>query len=121
MKDNREFYTPTMEYHNHLHCYCSIEPPCSPCTYGGALEFYQKYHFSSIENIYDSDWDQKIRFEEILKRLKIIFEDYLDPENTIIVYKEHDGVILPDDRYLKIPEYNGIIIYDKSKLDMRFF
>lgn len=112
-------YQPTMELWWSLNCYCSIDPPCPPADEGGALEFFKKYHFSVIANIYNPFWRRKTKLKEIYKRIKIILPDGYDNENLMIVYRHHKKVILPDNRYILMP-YRGVIVYDKSKIELKF-
>lgn len=114
-----DFYQPTMELWNSLKCYCSIDPPCPPADQGGALEFFKKYHFSVIANMYRPLWRRKVKLEEIYKKVKIILSDEFDEENLIIVYRKHKKIFLPNGKYISMP-YRGVFVYDKSKIEIGF-
>lgn len=115
----KEPYICCMEMHNQFSCYCSIEHPCPPAGEGGAKEFFEKYHFAIIHNMFDPEWEEKIQLEEIYKKLILIYEFKPDEKNLQIVYKEHDRVYLPDKKFIFIPS-GGIFIYDKTKIDIKF-
>lgn len=110
-------YTCCMEQHNQFYCYCSIDPPCSSVDTGGAKEFFEKYHYTLIYNMFDPEWEDKIKLEEIYKKLILIYE--LDPknENLIIVYNE-EKIYIPG-YYVIIPK-GGIFVYDQTKIKVTY-
>jgi len=116
---HREPYICCMEMHNKFECYCSIEPPCPPAGEGGAKEFYDKYHFSILHNMIDPEWDDKIKLEEIQKKLILIYGFTPDDEDVMIVYKNHKKVYLPNKKYVSI-QPGTVFIYDSSKIKIKY-
>lgn len=114
----KEEQTHIMEQHNELLCYCSIDKNYPPCTYGGAKMFYQNYHYSVMANVYDEDWTDDVRKEEVIKRVKIILEDECN-DDTVIVYKKHKRIFLENGKFIAIP-YQGVFVYDKSEINVKF-
>lgn len=116
--NNKKEQMHIMEQHNQLFCYCSIDKNYPPCTFGGAKLFFKNYHYSVMANMYDPSWDEKVKVEEVLKRVKLILEEQCD-DNTIVVYKKHKKIFLPGERFVRIPR-NGIFVYDKTKVNVKF-
>lgn len=116
---HREPYVCCMEMCNQFSCYCSIDPPCPPAGEGGAKEFFEKYHFSVIHNMFDPEWEEKIQLEEIYKKLILIYEFDPQNENVQIVYKNHKRVYLPNKKYVPI-QPGTVFIYDSSKIKIKY-
>lgn len=106
-----------MEQHNQFYCWCSIDPPCLSVDEGGAKEFFEKYHYALIYNMFDPEWDDNIKLEEIYKKLILIYD--FDPQDSgsglIIVYKE-DKVYISG-YCVSIPK-GGIFVYDQTKVEV---
>lgn len=103
-------YTCCMELCNTLGCYCSIEHPCNPAPYGGAQEFFNKYHFTIIH---------RIKIEELSNKCKKIYTFDLDDENIITIHSTNKRIYLPDKRFILLPA-DGVFVYDKSKIHIEF-
>lgn len=106
-----------MEQHNKFQCHCSIEPPCQPAGDGGALEFFNKYHYALIWNMFDPEWDHKTKLEEIFKKLSLIYKFTSEDKDIIIVHNE-EKIYIPG-YYVLIPP-GAIFVYDRTKVDVIF-
>lgn len=108
-------YQCCMEQHNQFYCYCSIDPPCSAADEGGAKEFFEKYHYALLYDMFDLEWDDKIKLEEIFKKLIFIYDFDKTDENIMIVFKE--GTINIPGYRISIPP-GGVFVCDKTKIEI---
>lgn len=106
-----------MEMHNKFNCYVSIDPKGPSCGEGGVIKFFDKNHFLIAHNMFDLDWDEKTKLEEIVKKLVLICDFDLNDKNIAIVHKRHKRVYLPNGHYVPIPP-RGIFVYNKLKLEV---
>lgn len=110
----RKPYTCCMELHNEFGCYVSIYHP-SKDSIDGFNKFFKENYFLIVHNIFDSNWEDKIKLEEIHKKLTSMIEFDCDDKNLIIVYNEKKVYI--KEHYILIPS-GGIFVYDKTKVDV---
>ena len=111
-------YTCCMELHNEYECYLSIHHP-SLNSIEGFKKFFNQNHFLIAHNMFDEEWEENIKLEEIYKKLLIIYD--FDPNNKdiVIVYKNHKKIYLPNCFYVPLPP-RSIFVYDKSKLKVSY-
>lgn len=110
-------YTCPMELHNEYGCYISAYHPADYIE--SFREFFKRNNFIIAHNMFDEKWDEKIKLEEIFKKLIMIFNFNPNDENIILVYKKHKKVYLPNRYYVDIPT-GGIFVYDKSKINISY-
>ena len=111
-------YTTCMEVHNEYQCNISISHP-SETSIEGFKKFFNENHFLIAHNMFDEDWEEKIKLEEIYKKLLLIYEFDPNDENIIIVYKNHKKVYLPNNFYVPLPP-RSVFVYDSSKLKIHY-
>lgn len=99
-------YTCCLEMHNELGCYCSVEHPCPPAGEGGAVEFFDKYHFMIVHQIAHKT------NEEIIQDLISI----LGPRKARVQFAGK-RIYFNDRRYIDLPP-DGIFVYDENEIDM---
>ena len=111
-------YKTCMELHNDYQCYISSSHP-SETSIEGFKKFFDENHFLIAHNMFDDDWDEKTKLEEIYKKLLLIYEFDPHNKNIIIVYKNHKKVYLPNNLYVPLPP-RSVFVYDCSKLKVHY-
>lgn len=111
-------YTCCMELYTSYGCYLSIHHP-SEGLIDGFKEFFKRNHFLIAHNMFDEEWEEKIKLEEIYKKLLLIYKFDSEDKNLVIVYKNHKKVYLPNGSYVPLPP-RSIFVYDSSKLKVSY-
>jgi hypothetical protein len=107
-----------MELYNKYGCYISIDfSSSSPDE--GFIDFFNKNHFLISHNMFDENWEDKIKLEQITTKLLSIYNFNPNDQNIIIVYKNHKRVYLPNGDYVSLFP-GSVFVYDKSKLKISY-
>lgn len=107
-----------MELHTGYNCYVSIEHP-SEDTVDGLRKFFNTNHFIIAHNMFEEDWSDQIKLEEIYKKLLLIYQLNPEDENICIVYKDHKRVYIREKQFVPLPP-RSVFVYDSSKVDVWF-
>ena len=111
-------YECCMELHNQFGCYISIIHP-SYDSIDGFRKFFNENHFLIAHNMFDETWDDKIKLEEIFKKLILIYDFDSKDEDIVIVYKNHNKVYLPNNKFVCLSS-RSIFVYNKKKINIFF-
>lgn len=111
-------YSCCMEQHGEYKCYVSINHP-SVDSIDGFRKFFDENHFLIAHNMFDEEWDNKTKLEEIYKKLLLIYEFDPKDKNICIVYKDHKKVYLPNGFYVSLPP-RSIFVYDLNKVKISY-
>jgi len=111
-------YQCCMELHIQYDCYISVYHP-STDSIDGFRKYYEQNHFLIAHNMFELEWDENIKLEEIYKKLLLIYEFDPEDKNIFIVYKNHKKVYLPNRLYVPLPP-RSVFVYDSSKIKVSF-
>lgn len=111
-------YTCCMEMYNDYGCYISIIHP-STDSIDGYRKFFNQNHFLIAYNMFDEDWDERTKLEEIYKKLLFLLEFDPKDNNICIVYKNHKKVYLSNGFYVPLPP-RSIFVYDSNKVKISY-